>query len=178
MSKNRRFDLVLFTIGHSNHEVGNFVDLLVAQGVTHLVDVRSVPYSKFMIDFKKDALSEYLQRRGFTYEWVGDSLGGKRDLQTTAAGLRNDEAVFEDQHFRSGIVGLMRTCLRRPTAIMCSEEDPRGCHRHKLITAALLRKVVPECHKLDSITVQHIRGDGTVEDASRVKVTVQGVLEF
>lgn len=176
MNENRRFDLVLYTIGHSNLDVGHFSDLLVEHGVTQLADVRSVPYSKFMTDFGKDALSAYLRGHGFTYAWVGDRLGGKRESQMNSAGLRNDDAVFSDPDFRAGLVDLMRMALRKPTAIMCSEEDPSKCHRHKLIATALLRKAVPECHKLDSITVLHIRSDGTVDDASRMEVAVQGVL--
>lgn len=178
MTNKRRFDLVLFTIGHSNHELAHFTDLLRAHGVTHVADVRSVPYSKFMTDFVKDTLSAFLRTRGFTYSWVGDRLGGKRESHTNSAGLRNDNAVFRDPEFRGGLVDLMQTALRRPTAIMCAEEDPRKCHRHKLIATALLQKAVPECHKLDSITVLHIRADGRTEDASRLEVAVQGVLPF
>jgi len=178
MNEHRRFDLVIYTIGHSNLDVGHFSDLLTEHGVTHLADVRSVPYSKYMTDFGKDALSAYLRAHGFTYEWMGDRLGGKREDQTNSAGLRNDDVVFEDPQFRAGLVDLMRTALRRPTAIMCSEENPCKCHRHKLIATALLRKAVPECYKLDSITVSHIRADGTIDDASRLDVAVQGVLAF
>jgi uncharacterized protein (DUF488 family) len=44
------------------------------------------------------------------------------------------------------------------TAIMCSEGDHRKCHRHKLITPALLD------HK---IHVLHIQPDGTLVDESK-----------
>ena len=160
MTAKQRFDLVLFTIGHSNHELAHFTDLLDAHGITHIADVRSVPYSKFMTDFTKDTLSAFLRAHGFTYSWVGDRL------------------VFSDPGFREGLVDLMRTALRKPTVIMCAEEDPRRCHRHKLIATALLRQAIPECRKLDSITVLHIRANGSTGDASGLEVAVQGVLPF
>ena len=34
------------TIGHSNHAIERFVDLLKAGGVEAVVDVRSMPYSR------------------------------------------------------------------------------------------------------------------------------------
>ena len=40
---------------------------------------------------------------------------------------------------------------------MCSEEDPRRCHRHHLIARSLLEL---------GIEVGHIRRDGTVEPAT------------
>lgn len=178
MTAKQRFDLVLFTIGYSNHELAHFTDLLDAHGITHIADVRSVPYSKFMADFTKDRLSAFLRAHGFTYSWVGDRLGGKWENHTNSAGLRDDSAVFSDPGFREGLVDLMRNALRKPTVIMCAEEDPRRCHRHKLIASALLRQAIPECRKLDSITVRHIRADGSTEDASGLEVAVQGILPF
>jgi uncharacterized protein (DUF488 family) len=42
---------------------------------------------------------------------------------------------------------------RSRAALMCSEEDPRECHRHLLISRVLQAR---------GIAVVHIRGDGTL----------------
>jgi uncharacterized protein (DUF488 family) len=41
---------------------------------------------------------------------------------------------------------------------MCAEEDPKRCHRQFLIAQTLLDR---------GIEMQHIRGDGTLEEAER-----------
>ena len=44
---NRHVDRVVLTIGHSSHPQETFLGLLERHRVTALVDVRSVPYSRF-----------------------------------------------------------------------------------------------------------------------------------
>ena len=46
----------LFTIGHSNHPLEQFVALLRMHGVTAVADVRSTPYSRRHPQFNKDRL--------------------------------------------------------------------------------------------------------------------------
>lgn len=37
---------MILTLGHSNHPLARYVELLQAQGVTAVADVRSQPYSR------------------------------------------------------------------------------------------------------------------------------------
>lgn len=46
----------VFTIGHSNHELGEFLGLLKRQGIEALVDVRSHPRSRYAPRFDAAAL--------------------------------------------------------------------------------------------------------------------------
>ena len=48
------------TIGHSNHPIGRFVDLLKAGGVEAVVDVRSTPYSRRFPQFGRERLAQSL----------------------------------------------------------------------------------------------------------------------
>jgi len=54
-----------------------------------------------------------------------------------------------------GIADLVIQINQGRRAILCSEEDPLGCHRHELI-AKLMRGAHP------NIEVQHILGNGTL----------------
>jgi hypothetical protein len=47
---------VVYTIGHSNHELETFIQLLRQFGVTAVVDVRSHPYSR-LDHFNREALA-------------------------------------------------------------------------------------------------------------------------
>jgi len=172
-AQKKTWDLTLYSIGHSNHTVGEFVSLLQLFDIACIIDVRSVPYSKYNKQFTKEDLEAELLRSQLEYIWMGDSLGGRRLNLMSDFGFREDDKYIEDKQYRAGLVELMRKGLRKTTAIMCSEEDPRDCHRHKIITQSLLLKKIPECDKLDSIKILHIRGNGKAEDALSIPFIAQ-----
>ena len=59
------------TIGHSNHPIGRFVDLLKAGGVEAVVDVRSTPYSRRFPQFGRERLAQSLSAAGILYRYEG-----------------------------------------------------------------------------------------------------------
>ena len=59
------------TIGHSNHPIGRFVDLLKAGGVEAVVDVRSTPYSRRFPQFGRERLAQALSGAGIGWEAEG-----------------------------------------------------------------------------------------------------------
>ena len=65
------------TIGHSNHPIGRFVDLLKSGGVEAVVDVRSTPYSRRFPQFGRERLAQTLSAAGILYRYEGAALGGK-----------------------------------------------------------------------------------------------------
>jgi uncharacterized protein (DUF488 family) len=60
--------------------------------------------------------------------------------------------------FREGIAELLALAAERRTVIMCAEGDHRQCHRHKLITPALLDR---------DVQVLHIEPDGGLVDEDK-----------
>src|ERR1700716_1945581 len=66
-----------FTIGHSTRPIEAFIGLLVANGVTRLVDVRTVPKSRMNPQYDKDSLPGSLAARGIAYQHM-PALGGLR----------------------------------------------------------------------------------------------------
>ena len=67
----------VLTIGHSNHPVAAFVELLRAHGVDAVADVRTSPWSRYQPDFNKDALGAALKAAGIAYVFLGRELGGR-----------------------------------------------------------------------------------------------------
>jgi uncharacterized protein (DUF488 family) len=53
-------DILIYTIGHSDHTVPAFVDLLRRHGITLVVDVRSQPYSRWAPQFNREILARDL----------------------------------------------------------------------------------------------------------------------
>jgi uncharacterized protein (DUF488 family) len=168
----------LFTIGHSAHSLDKLIRLLDENGVMALVDVRTMPASRYQPQFNKANLELNLPQHFIEYVFAGKYLGGrpsdptcykKRVLPLEGADYLHEvdyAEVMKRTWFVKGIQRLLELADEQTTAIMCSEEDPALCHRHHLIAKYILREY-PE------IIVQHIRGDGTVFGAASLLVSVE-----
>jgi uncharacterized protein (DUF488 family) len=127
----------MWTIGHSNRSLADFVALLQEAGVTRLVDVRTRPASRRFPWFHRGRLQTALKDAGIAYHWEGEALGGKRSATPDDAerhpaldepGLRAFASHMETVAFR-GAVDRLLTTPGEETAVMCAEADPARCHR-------------------------------------------------
>jgi uncharacterized protein (DUF488 family) len=146
----------LYSIGHSNHPLDAFLDLLRRHGIEVLVDVRSAPYSRYVPHFNPANLKTALKEAGFQYIYMGKELGGRPDGAEfyDADGHVRYDRLAESPLFLAGLDRLISGAERYRVAMMCSEENPTDCHRRLLITRVLAGRGLP---------VQHIRGDGRIE---------------
>ena len=157
----------LFTIGHSNHPIGRFVELLERSGVTDLVDVRTVPSSGRYPWFKRDALAQRLPRHKIAYRTQGHALGGRpRDPRLFCDGVADYEAMAKTPEFRAGLDRVIDEAKAGRLCLMCSEREPLDCHRCLLIGRALAER---------GLRIGHILADGSVEPH---KVTEERLLEL
>ncbi|NLO40017.1 MAG: DUF488 domain-containing protein [Ruminiclostridium sp.] len=67
----------VFTIGHSNLSIEVFINLLRMHNITVVIDVRSVPYSRFYPQFNKERLGNSLKQNHISYIFEGERLGGR-----------------------------------------------------------------------------------------------------
>ncbi len=149
--------LQIYTVGHSNHPLESFLELLNAHGIEVLVDTRSSPYSRYAPQYNRESLKASVEERGVRYLYLGKELGGRPH------GLEYyDEdghvlygRVAESDFFREGIQRLEKGVRTYWVALLCAEENPQGCHR-KLLVSRVLRE--------RGMSIQHIRGDGRIED--------------
>jgi uncharacterized protein (DUF488 family) len=161
--------LTIFTIGHSNHAPETFLALLQQHGLVTLVDVRSAPYSRYAPHFNRGDLDALLSRANITYIWAGESLGGRPvDPACYLDGIVRPGNVDYGRMarlpwYQEGIQQLVMRAAKSPTSIMCSEEDPRRCHRHRLIEPSLREQ---------GVTVLHIRKDGSLESIDSAETTI------
>lgn len=143
----------LFTIGHSNHPLSRFLELLALHEIQLVCDVRSTPYSRFNPQFNREPLGAALEARGIGYLYLGESLGGKpRESGYPADAAARFALIAAGMRFREGLDRLLRESRARRTAIMCAEKDPARCHRGLLICPNLPQDV----------TVRHILADGSL----------------
>ena len=149
----------LFTLGHSNHSIERFLELAAGEGIEVIADVRSQPYSKYSPQFSYDSLPTSLAERSLQYVWVGRELGGRPEGAEfyDADGHVLYERVAQTPEFDAGLKRLLDGAERYRIGVMCAEEDPVGCHRHRLVARVLEQRGHP---------VWHIRGDGRLERAA------------
>ena len=66
----------VFTIGHSNLSIGEFIRNCRRNGITMVRDIRSWPYSKSFPQFNQKELQASLEAEGIKYVFNGDAMGG------------------------------------------------------------------------------------------------------
>ena len=136
---------VLFTIGHSTRSIEAFLELLNAHNVRHLVDVRSIPKSRYVPQFNTDALASSLRAAHIGYTHL-KALGGRRHSRknSTNTGWRNTSFrgyadYMSTPQFAEGLAALTESARASTTAIMCAEALPWRCHRCLISDALTLR---------------------------------------
>lgn len=136
---------VLYTLGHSTHSIEEFIALLSAHGIRHLVDVRSIPKSRHVPQFNTDALASSLHSAGIGYTHL-KSLGGRRSTRKDSlntgwrnASFRGYADYMATPEFAAGLAALIEIARTAPTAIMCAEAVPWRCHRSLVADAMMLQ---------------------------------------
>lgn len=147
----------VFTIGHSNHPMGRFVELLRTHAIGLVCDVRSTPYSRFNPQFNRETLQAELKQQGIGYLYLGRELGGK----PSGAGVPADDTarfamLAQSKSFGAGLDRLLREAKTCRVAIMCAEKDPARCHRTHLICR----------HLPPGVLIHHILADGSLRKQS------------
>jgi len=147
----------LFTIGHSNHSLDFFLELLLSHRISSIADVRSAPYSKYSPHFNKDVLESVLRNANINYTFLGRELGAQRsEDECYIDGQAKYERIAHLPTFRRGLEILIQGIEHDRIALMCAESDPIACHRTILICREL-KKICPD------LKIIHILGDGTEE---------------
>jgi hypothetical protein len=142
MSK-RDAEPVVLTVGHSTRPLAEFIALLKAHSVVRLIDVRTVPRSRYNPQFNRDCLPAALAADGISYEHVA-GLGGFRRTHPGSlnTGWRNVSFrgyadYMQTPEFAEHLTELIARATRQRIVLMCAEAVPWRCHR-SLIADALV----------------------------------------
>jgi len=112
---------IVYLIGHGNMKLDEFLKILKEKKVDMLVDVRSAPFSRYVPDFNKENLKEFLLKNNIDYVHMGSILGGRHP--------EGFNKYMNSNEFKKGIAILQEGINGSRAAIMCSEIDYRKCHR-------------------------------------------------
>lgn len=154
---------IIHTIGHSNHTMDAFLELLRSYDITCVVDVRSAPYSRYATQFNKEPLSHFLKQVGFQYTYMGQALGGRWTGPELCFPdyIIDYDKVSRTDLFRQGITSLLKNIRKGVrAALMCCEKDPYDCHRFVLVSRFL---------KEEGVKIRHILADQTVLENAQLE---------
>ena len=140
-------ELTIFTIGHSTRPIGEFVRLLQLNGVEQVIDIRTIPKSRFNPQFNSGELSAALHAHGIEYVHLKD-LGGLRrarpdsgNLGWRNAGFRGFADYMQIPEFLAGLERAIQLAKRKRSSLMCAEALPWRCHRSLVADALVVRGV-------------------------------------
>jgi uncharacterized protein (DUF488 family) len=133
----------VFTIGYEQTTVAELITALQRAGVKRVLDVRALPLSR-RPGFSKSALAGALQEAGIAYEHL-KALGTPKEGRDAAR--RGDVATLERVYAgqielpeaQAQTAILLDRIETGPTAILCYEREPAGCHRSLLLAAVAPR---------------------------------------
>ncbi len=164
----------IYSIGHGNKKMEDFISELKSFNVLYLLDIRSNPYSKWNPAFNKSSLESSLKEHNITYIFLGDKLGGLP--QDSSCYDENGKVVYDQikdkEFFREGLKRLIRANAKKVRlAVMCSESKPGECHRSKLVGQELLKSGISINHIIskelvksqETVMTELTKGLGTVD---------------
>jgi uncharacterized protein (DUF488 family) len=129
----------IFTIGYEATTMDEFIAALAAAQVERVIDVRALPLSR-RPGFSKSPLRAALAEAGIEYvhlRALGTPAAGRdaarrgrhEELKRIYAGqLELPEAIAQGAQ-------MIELAAEKPSALLCYERDPAGCHRTLLLTA-------------------------------------------
>jgi uncharacterized protein (DUF488 family) len=127
--------LTIWTVGHSNRSAEEFVQLITANYIQAIADVRRFPGSRRCPQFGRDQLSEALATAQIEYLHFPE-LGGRRNPRPDSlndawrnASFRAYADYMSEPDFLHGVNRLLALARQKSTAVMCAEALWWQCHR-------------------------------------------------
>ncbi len=138
----------LYTIGHSTHTMEEFLDILRAHKIRHIVDVRTVPKSHHVPWFNAAKLAATLRKEKINYTHM-PALGSLRHANKHSlnsgwhnASFRGFADYMQTPEFFAGLCSLNSIIKKvKKVAIMCAEAVPWRCHRSLIADAEVIRHI-------------------------------------
>lgn len=136
----------IWTVGHSNHSIEEFLGILKAHGIEAVLDVRRFPASRKWPHFNAERLAESLPASGI--EYAGEpELGGRRKAKPGSPhtawrveAFRGYADFMDTPEFAEGLERAMALGRERRSALMCAEALPWRCHRSLIADALFARE--------------------------------------
>ncbi|MHC9538269.1 MAG: DUF488 family protein [Vulcanimicrobiota bacterium] len=182
---------IIYSAGHSNRSLSVFLGMLRKYEIELLVDVRSLPRSRYNPHFNKDSFEVSLKEIGISYLHLPELGGFRRSTSSGGSGTASRKSgntvegsvkrhsstpsfqgyidYMETDAFRYHIERLLSLGAENRTLFMCAEADPRRCHR-AFIADALICAGAEVIHLIDENTREsHRLPQGVTAEGLRIR---------
>ena len=122
---------MIFTIGYAGTNIERFIQILRENSISLLIDVRSLPKSKYFKNFNDNFLKYSLAKLGIRYENWKNEFGARQDkLEFYTNSILDYDKFAKSEQFQRGILKLKDLYNQDGNiCLMCAEIDPINCHR-------------------------------------------------
>lgn len=148
---------ILYTIGHSQHDVAYFIDMLRKYDINYVLDVRSTPYSQFAEKYNRENIRAVLKKAGIEYSFMGNYFGARPEDRTLYSqdGYLDFEKTRNSVKFQNGVNNVIKGIhAGNNITLMCTEKNPIECHRAIMVARTFYER---------NIEVQHILADSSLQ---------------
>lgn len=148
--------LNIYTIGHSNYPLEKLIDMLTYYKIDTIVDIRGTPYSKYNVQYNKEAFEKSLKEAGFNYIYMAREFAAKRSpkISYNKEGYCDFEKAIQEESFKTGILRLKKGCEKGYKIVLLGAmQDPIRCHRSILVGRELEKHGFKVNHILDDYSL-------------------------
>ena len=147
----------IYAIGHSNYPFEKLIDMIRKYNINCVVDIRQTPYSKYNVQYNKEALSYNLKKEGFIYIYMGKEFGATRQSKEsyTERGYADFEKAVKEDIFKEGVERLKKGCsMGYKIVLLGAMQEPIRCHRSIMVGRQLSK---------EGFDVKYIMHEGHIE---------------
>ncbi|OHB44495.1 MAG: hypothetical protein A2Y13_04935 [Planctomycetes bacterium GWC2_45_44] len=143
----------IYTAGYEGLQIDGFMDMLIKNGIVHMLDIRRNPVARRYGFHKKtlDRISQSLEVKYSHIPELGIASEDRRHLESPEDYQKlfkaYEKSLLGSSDKLDELASLMAT---QPCVLICMENDPAFCHR------SILAKVLA---KKTGLPVQHLRGN-------------------
>ena len=154
----------LYSIGYSNKQIDEFINLLKKHNIHCIIDVRSTPFSSQFPDYNQNNLEKALNNNGIYYRSYKDEFGARR-IEKEAYGEKKlyddrdiDVVIFKNVYeldiFKKGYRKIVDSLKQNfNMCFLCSEKYPYDCHRAIMVSEYFYSNGYMIAHIVDSNTI-------------------------
>ena len=142
----------IYMIGHSNHPLEIFQEMLEREKISIVYDIRMIPFSRYVPQYNQTTLPDTLKSWGIEYRYFSD-IGPR---------VEGDTPLYDKNGFNYNLA-LTRECIVKglkklsseiqkddTVAIMATKKEPLECHRFLILSRVLqdmghsIKHIVPD----------------------------------
>lgn len=171
--------MIIYAIGHSNYSFEKFITIIKEYNLNCIVDIRSIPYSKYNVQYNKEDFSKRLKELGYTYIYMADQFGVKRDDKSSynSEGYADFDKVRLEKSFRRGVERLKDGCKKGYRIVLLGAvQEPIRCPRAILVGRELekegfdVRYIVHEGGTISQRDIENQMLDKYFKDRSQITI--------